>query len=98
LYFITLKQQNMENSKGQNRHSDQDMNQKNRKGGVREDMTSSNADHSNAAPNRGGTTDMGSDNQLRGATGASTRSNRGSGISTKRNVTGSDYDGQVSEG
>jgi hypothetical protein len=88
----------MENSKGQNRSSEQDLNQNNKKGGVREDMTSSNADHSNAAPNRGGTTDMGSDNQLRGASGANTRSNRGAGITTKRNVTGSDYDGQVSEG
>lgn len=87
----------MENTKGQGRSSQQDLDQNKRKG-IREDVTRSNSDHSNAAPNRGGTTDMGSDNQLRGATGASSRSNRGSGISTKRNVTGSDYDGQVSEG
>ncbi|HWJ03109.1 MAG TPA: hypothetical protein VNU93_05475 [Verrucomicrobiae bacterium] len=88
----------MENSKGQNRSSEQDLNQQNRKGGMREDATSSNADHQNIAPNRGGTTDMGSDNQQRGATGASTRGAKGSGITTKRTVTGSDYDGQVSEG
>ena len=87
----------MENTKGQGRSSQQDLDQSKRKG-IREDVTHSNSDHSNAAPNRGGTTDMGSDNQLRGATGNSSRSNRGSGISTKRNVTGSDYDGQVSEG
>ena len=95
----------MENKQRQERNSQQDMNQQpdsnqqqNRSGGMREDMTSSNSDHQNASANRGGTTDMGSDNALRGATGASSRSNRGSGVSTKRNVTGSDYDGQVSEG
>lgn len=64
---------------------------------MREDMTHSNADHNQAAPNRGGTTDMGSDNALRGATGGSTRSGQSSGIRTKRSVTGSDYDGQVAE-
>jgi hypothetical protein len=88
----------MENSKGQNRNSQQDLDQQKRQGGVREDVTRSNSDHSNASPNRGGTTDMGADNALRGATGASSRSKGDSGITTKRNVTGSDYDGQVSEG
>ena len=88
----------MENSKGQNRNSQQDLEQQKRKGGVREDMTQSNSDHSQASPNRGSTTDMGADNALRGATGANSRSDRSSGIGTKRNVTGSDYDGQVTEG
>jgi hypothetical protein len=61
-----------------------------------EDMTSANSDHQNIAPNRGGRTDMGSE-QLRSATGNSVRGNKGSGITTKRSITGSDYDGQVSE-
>lgn len=88
-----------ENVKGQNRNSNQDdMNQQNRQSMPENDITSANSDHQNISQNRGGTTDMGSDNQLRGATGNSTRDNRGSGISTKRSVTGSDYDGQVSEG
>lgn len=87
----------MENSKGIGRNSNQDLDQQKRKGGIREDMTGANSDHNNMTPNRGGTTDMGSDNALRGATGGSTRTNRGSGITTKRNVTGSDYDGQVAE-
>lgn len=60
-------------------------------------MTRANSDHQNASPSRGGTTDM-DHRALRGASGNTSRTNRGSGITTKRNVTGSDYDGQVSEG
>jgi hypothetical protein len=86
-----------ENVKGQNRNSNQeDMNQENNRIMPENDTTSANSDHQNVSQNRGGTTDMGSDNQLRGATGASTRANRGSGMSPKSGVTGSDYDGQVS--
>ena len=70
--------------------------QKNQSGSG-EDMTSANNDHQNIAPNRGGRTDMGSE-QLRSATGNTSRGNRGSGITTKKSITGSDYDGQVSEG
>jgi hypothetical protein len=56
----------------------------------------SNSDHQNASPSRGGTTDM-DHNALRGATGNSSRGNQGSGIGTKTGVTGSDYDGQVTD-
>ncbi|MBD0294700.1 MAG: hypothetical protein ICV84_05770 [Flavisolibacter sp.] len=48
----------------------------------------------NASANRGGTTDM--DNDAIAGAGRDTRTERGSGISTKRGVTGSDYDGQLS--
>jgi hypothetical protein len=47
----------------------------------------------NASANRGGTTDM-DDEAL--TTGRRNASERGSGISTKNAVTGSDYDGQIS--
>jgi len=88
-----------ENVKGQNRENNQeDMNQENNRIMPENDITSANSDHQNISQNRGGTTDMGSDNQLRNATGNSIRANKGSGITTKRSVTGSDYDGQVSEG
>jgi hypothetical protein len=46
----------------------------------------------NASSNRGGTTDMDGDALT---TGRPNRSERGSGMTTKRGVTGSDYDGQV---
>lgn len=46
----------------------------------------------NASANQGGTTDMDNEALIAGRTSAT---ERGSGISTKRNVTGSDYDGQV---
>lgn len=85
-----------ENVKGQNRNRNQE-NEKNRRVMPDSDLTSSNSDHQNASANRGGTTDMGS-NALRSATGNTTRANKGSGITTKRSVTGSDYDGQISEG
>jgi hypothetical protein len=89
----------MENSKGQNKRNDQDLDQQKRKGGVREDVTRRNADHSNASPSRGGTTDMNNDDTLRSSrSGMTTGGHASSGITTKRNVTGSDYDGQVSEG
>ena len=46
----------------------------------------------NASANRGGTTDM-DDEAL--TTGRRNTQERGSGISTKNSVTGSDYDGQL---
>ena len=46
----------------------------------------------NASANRGGTTDM-DDEAL--TTGRRNAQERGSGISTKNSVTGSDYDGQL---
>lgn len=86
LHFYSLKKINMENSKGQN--TDRQERQDDLAGAA-------NSDHQNASSNRGGTTDMGSE-ALRDATGVS-GGQHGSGISTKRSVTGSDYDGQVSE-
>jgi len=86
-----------EHVKGQNRNSNQeDMNQENNRIMPDADTTSANSDHQNISQNRGGTTDMGSENQLHSATGNTSRSNRGSGMSPKSGVTGSDYDGQVS--
>lgn len=76
----------MENSKGQNTDKQE---QSDALAG------SANSDQ-NASSNRGGTTDMGSE-ALQNATGVSGRGQHGSGITTKRSVTGSDYDGQVSE-
>ncbi len=84
----------MENSRGQNKDQ--------KRGGLPsnpDNMPNDNMmhEHQNASANRGGTTDM-DDEATRGAAGNTSRAHRGSGISTKRNVTGSDYDGQVSEG
>ena len=78
----------MKNSKEQNeneinRNKGRDMNPK----------KSPFSEHENASANRGGTSDMGEDALT---TGRPNRTERGSGISTKKNVTGSDYDGQVS--
>jgi hypothetical protein len=47
----------------------------------------------NASANRGGTTDM-DDEAL--TSGRRNASERGSGVATKNTVTGSDYDGQLS--
>lgn len=47
----------------------------------------------NASGNRGGTTDM--DNEAL-TIGRNNATERGSGLSTKNSVTGSDYDGQLS--
>ena len=76
-----------ENTKGQNTG-------KNRS----EDLSNENTmnEHQNASANRGGTTDM-DDERTRGAAGNTSNAHRGSGIRTKRTVTGSDYDGQVAE-
>lgn len=70
-----------ENSKGQNRE-----------GQTREDL-SRNTGRQNASANRGGTTDM-DDEAL--TVDRDRRQERGSGMETKRTVTGSDFDGQVS--
>ncbi len=82
-----------ENVTGQNKNSQQNTDSSNTS---HEDMTAANSDHQNSAPNRGGTTDMGSE-QLQNATGTSRNNTGGSGITTKKSVTGSDYDGQVSQ-
>ncbi len=59
-------------------------------------MTSANSDHQNASATGGGTTDM--DNETSGnSVRSGSRAGSGSGITTKRNLTGSDYDGQLSE-
>ncbi|HEU4471222.1 MAG TPA: hypothetical protein VFR58_09070 [Flavisolibacter sp.] len=55
-----------------------------------------NSDHQNASATRGGTTDM-DQSSVRGAAGNSSRGAHGSGIGTKTGLTGSDYDGQVTE-
>ena len=82
----------MENTRGQGRSGLENDNRKSRSS---EELTSSNSDHQNASANRGGTTDM--DSEALGNRSSGSRSGRGSGITTKRNVTGSDYDGQLSE-
>jgi hypothetical protein len=55
-----------------------------------------NSDHQNASATRGGTTDM-DHHGLHGGSGNTSRATHGSGISTKRTVTGSDFDGQVAD-
>ncbi len=89
----------MENSQGQKNNNQEDMQNQQGSEEQRSAMpaSDSNSDHQVASPSRGGTTDMGNE-ALRNATGVTGRGNRGSGITTKRSVTGSDYDGQVSEG
>lgn len=82
-----------ENSRGQERSGQPHINERNR---TKEDMTKSNSDHQNASATRGGTTDMDNDN-LSSSRSSGSRAGSGSGITTKRNVTGSDYDGQISE-
>lgn len=84
----------MENSKGQNRDQQQSGSMPGRSDHLSNDNMMH--EHQNASANRGGTTDM-DDEALRGASGNTSRANSGSGITTKKNVTGSDYDGQVSE-
>ena len=80
-----------ENSKGRNK-----------KAGMHDDLSkaqgagSSNSDHQDASATRGGTTDMDHRSE-RNAAGSSKRANRGSGVTTKRTITGSDYDGQVTD-
>lgn len=82
-----------ENVKGQSNNSPENTNTGSTSG---EDLTAANSDHNNASATRGGTTDMGSE-AFRDATGTSRGSSAGSGANTKKSVTGSDYDGQVSE-
>ena len=84
----------MENTKGQGNSGQQQRGMGQQQGQTeRSRQLDSNSDQQNASANRGGTSDMDSE-----ALGNSSRSaNRGSGISTKRSVTGSDYDGQVSQ-
>ena len=74
--------------------NDKSENEKNQKHSERDKRQPFN-EHENASANRGGTTDMDED-ALTISRG--NRTSRGSGMSTKRSVTGSDYDGQVSPG
>ena len=78
----------MENTKGQNTERNEDLRneRENQKGAGNSDQ--------NASATRGGTTDMD-----RSGTGAAStgRQHSGSGITTKQNVTGSDFDGQVTD-
>jgi hypothetical protein len=79
----------VEHVKGQNRGEDS------RKKGSheeRQDLTDTGGSQ-NASANRGGTTDL-DDEAL--TVDRDRRDERGSGIATKREVTGSDYDGQLS--
>jgi len=76
-----------ENTKGQNKSSETA--QPRKSGKLSND--NGNQEHQNASANRGGTTDMDSE-ALSGTSG----NRSGSGVKTKPNITGSDYDGQVS--
>lgn len=54
------------------------------------------ANQQNTSASRGGTTDM-DQSSIRDAAGNAERTPSGSGMHTKTSVTGSDFDGQVSE-
>ncbi|HEY0751888.1 MAG TPA: hypothetical protein VGD26_12075 [Chitinophagaceae bacterium] len=82
-----------ENTRGQNSSKQDRLNERNQQRSS-EDFTTSNSDHQNISSNRGGTTDMGNE-ASRSATGNTSRT--GSGLKPKKSVTGSDYDGQLSE-
>ena len=72
---------------------DQDQNNKqNEQSASAHEEAQQSGGHQNASANQGGTTDMDNEALIAGRTNAT---ERGSGISTKRNVTGSDFDGQV---
>ena len=75
-----------ENTKGQNRNRENDLRS-------REELRE-NSGRQNASADRGGISDL-DDESL--TTGRSSRQERGSGLSTKTGVTGSDYDGQLSD-
>jgi hypothetical protein len=75
-----------ENTKGQNRNRESDL----RSG----EELRENSGRQNASADRGGISDQ-NDESL--TTDRSSRQERGSGLSTKRGVTGSDYDGQLSD-
>lgn len=74
-----------ENTKGQNRNRENDL----RSG----EELRENSGRQNASADRGGISDR-NDESL---TSGSSRQERGSGLSTKTGVTGSDYDGQLSD-
>ena len=82
-----------ENTRGQGSSRDERFNENKHKRSS-EDLTQSNSDQQNASASRGGTSDMGGQ-RSRSNTGSTPRT--GSGLETKKNVTGSDYDGQLSE-
>ena len=75
-----------ENTKGQNRNRESDL----RSG----EELRENSGRQNASADRGGISDQ-NDESL--TTDRSSRQERGSGLSTKRGVTGSDYGGQLSD-
>ena len=70
----------------------------NKKGRIQEGRIQGigNSDRQNASATRGGTTDM-DQRSVRDAAGNKAVNTRGSGISTKNTVTGSDFDGQLSD-
>jgi hypothetical protein len=80
-----------ENSRGQNRDQNSGMS------GRSDDLSNENKmnEHENASANRGGTADM--NDESRGTSGTISNAGKGSGMRPKSNVTGSDYDGQVSQ-
>ncbi len=58
-------------------------------------LSSTDKDQQTSSANRNGTSDM--HNEPLGSSWSDSRSGTGSGITTKQSVSGSDYDGQVSE-
>lgn len=82
-----------ENTRGQNSSKQDRINERNQQRSS-EEFNTSNSDHQNVSSNRGGISDMGNE-ASRSATGNTNRT--GSGLKPKKSVTGSDYDGQISE-
>ena len=70
-----------------------DDNQKGSTQSQREELRQQDGDFQHASPDQGGTTDLKNNT---GASSAASSSQGNSSSITKRNVTGSDYDGQVS--
>jgi hypothetical protein len=85
----------MENSKGQNQRNQNTPQEpmRNDQSGSGQSDLSEDRGRQNASSNRGGTTDLDRDALT---TDRGNQSRRGSGAVTKNNVTGSDFDGQVS--
>jgi hypothetical protein len=85
----------MENSKGQNQRNENTPQEpmRNDQSGMQPGRDDEDTGRQNASSNRGGTTDLNRDALT---TDRGNVSRRGSGAVTKNNVTGSDFDGQVS--
>ncbi len=91
------RKQNISNQDQQGKESRQGSGRSFNSPGINEEIDRSglNQGRQNASATRGGTTDM--DNDSSGGTRRTNPSEKSSATTTKRNVTGSDYDGQVSE-